>query len=70
MKEQYIVTVDRPDGVSVADMKAYISDALNSWWGQFCPPNCDEDYPDGDPRWGLQFTEILRLHKGRAHELN
>lgn len=61
-KEQYVVTVDRPRNVTVLDMKEYIDGALNSWWGQFCPPG-NETYFNGDPRWGLKFTNIKRMKK-------
>ena len=32
--EHYIVEVNRPKGVSKARMKAYISEAIDSWAGQ------------------------------------
>jgi hypothetical protein len=31
MKEQYIITLNRPQGVSISDMNAYIGDAVASW---------------------------------------
>ena len=37
MKEQYIVTVNRPKGVSIREMIEYIADAVCIWGGQFHP---------------------------------
>lgn len=31
MKEQYIITLHRPHGVSVGEMRSYIRDAVESW---------------------------------------
>lgn len=36
-REIYEVTVTRPEGVSVAEMKEYIRDAVHSWGSQFRP---------------------------------
>jgi len=63
-KETYTVTVNRPKGVSVADMKNYIDDALNNWWGQLRPPGGYGPDDDGDPLWGLKFEQIKRVTKG------
>lgn len=37
MKENYIVTIKRPEGVSVTRMKAYIKEAVDAWAGQYMP---------------------------------
>lgn len=50
-KEQYIVTVMRPDKVSVNEMKSYIRDAVNGWSGQF--------HPD-DPLFHLPPVKVSR----------
>jgi hypothetical protein len=31
MKEQYIITLNRPKGVSVGEVNAYIKDAVSLW---------------------------------------
>ena len=31
MKEQYIITLNRPRGVSISEMKTYIADAVETW---------------------------------------
>ncbi len=36
-KEQYIVEIERPEGVSVAEMKEYIRDAVGAWKGGMHP---------------------------------
>lgn len=35
MKEKYEIDINRPYGVSVAEMKDYLKDAIDSWGGQF-----------------------------------
>ncbi len=37
MKEQYIITVERPRDVSVNEMKEYIKEAVQRWSGQYHP---------------------------------
>lgn len=39
-KEIYTIELDRPDGVSVAELAAYIKEAVEDWGGQ---------RPDSDP---------------------
>ena len=36
-REIYLVKVDRPEGVSVDEMNAYIEEAVDTWKGQMCP---------------------------------
>jgi hypothetical protein len=36
-REHYIVAVNRPQGVSISQMEAYIYDAVSTWGGQFHP---------------------------------
>lgn len=31
MKEQYLLTIDRPDGVLVSEMSEYIKEAISIW---------------------------------------
>ena len=61
MKKQFIVTVDIPERSSISEVREYISDALNSWWGQFRPPNvtgyAGEDAL-GDPLWRLPRVTV------------
>lgn len=47
MKEQYLVEIDRPAGVTVERMRHYIKDAVKCWSGQF--------NPDEDPLFGHFF---------------
>lgn len=35
MKERYIIEVDRPEGMTRADMKEYIADAVGGWKGGY-----------------------------------
>jgi len=37
MKEQYVITLNRPPGVSITQMKTYISEAVRTWGGQYHP---------------------------------
>ncbi len=37
MKEQYIITVERPRDVPVNNMKEYIRQAVSCWSGQYHP---------------------------------
>lgn len=37
MKETYTVELDRPEGVSVAELVAYMKDAIETWGGQKHP---------------------------------
>jgi hypothetical protein len=57
-RESYLVTLERPDGVSVAEMKQYIVDSVGSWRGSFRPPGgMGEDDP-GDLLFNLDAKSI------------
>ena len=60
-KETYSVVVDRPKRMTAVDMKRYMDDALNSWWGQMRPPGGEGPDDPGDPRWGLEFSHFKRV---------
>ena len=49
--ETYVVTVERPDDVSVAEMKNYIREAVNRW------------SKGGDPTSGLWWTVCTRVKR-------
>lgn len=50
-KETYLVTVQRPDQVSVSRMKNYIKAAIDNWCGQ-SPPD--------DPMLALPPVKVIR----------
>ena len=60
MMEQYIVTIDRPDGVSKTRMRDYIREAVRCWSGQFEPPHEENDYT-GDPLFGKTVCAVRRI---------
>ena len=51
----YVITVERPDRVSDAEMRAYISDAVRSHGGSFSP---------GDPLWGMRERVLSVVNYG------
>lgn len=61
-KESYIVTLNRPEGVTVTQMKAYIQDAVSSLSLSFKPPGMDDEDPDGDPLFGKTECTVKRFH--------
>lgn len=53
MKEEtYVVTLVRPRGVTVAEMRAYIEEAVGTWGGSYRPPMAYGEGDDGDPLFG------------------
>lgn len=52
MKETYQVTVDRPAGVSVKEMREYIREAVHRWGGAYHPE---------DPLFGLKPPAVKRV---------
>jgi len=61
MKENYLVTLDRPKDISVGDMKIYIKEAVGGWKGQF--------HPD-DPLFDLSDKiSVKRLSESNAQIL-
>ncbi len=60
MKETYIVTVTRPRKVSIAEMKIYIQEAVETWGGSFRPPNAYGEGEEGHPLFGGVPCEVRR----------
>ncbi len=52
----FVVLLDQPEDVTIADMKAYIRDAVGTWCGQFEPPGGSDVDSPGDPRWRMGDT--------------
>ena len=57
MKESYVVTINRPEVVSVTRMKAYIKEAVDAWAGQY--------HPD-DP---MYFRTPCKVRRAQALEI-
>ena len=53
---KFEVTIGHPEGVSVADLKAYIEDAVGTWCGSFRPPSACDPWDPGHPLWGIGST--------------
>lgn len=68
-RERYIVELIRPEGVSVAEMKEYIDNAVSSWCGQFEPPNEDNNYT-GNPLFDLSSSGKIKVFKERHAAAN
>lgn len=47
---EFKVAVNLPEGMTVADMCAYIRDAVSSWGGQY--------EPNVDPRFGMHRNRV------------
>jgi hypothetical protein len=54
---EFVVEIDQPEGATVADVHAYIEQAVIAWSGSLRPPG--EDDP-GDPCWGIGSTAIVK----------
>jgi hypothetical protein len=54
-KRHFRVTMEVPDGASIADCKEYILEAVSSWGGSLRPPG---SYSEGDP--GNPFFSLNR----------
>jgi hypothetical protein len=54
---KYVITVERPDRVSDAEMRAYISDAVKALSGSFSP---------SDPLWGMRERVQSVVNYGSA----
>lgn len=52
MKETYQITVNRPAGASVKEMREYIREAVEMWGKQYHPE---------DPLFGLKSPTVKRL---------
>jgi hypothetical protein len=68
---EFVVSIEQPEGASVADLKAYVKDAVGSWCGQFRPPGADGDRDDpGDSLWGIgQTVKVKRLTRSELRAL-
>lgn len=55
-KETFEITISRPHGVLLLDIKKYVKDAVQGWSG---------GYPPDDPRQGIRVTTIKRKQNGR-----
>ncbi len=51
MKKKFVVSVEIPDGATVADMKSYINDAVRCWAGSLNPHN--------DPLFDLDRNKVM-----------
>ena len=59
---EFIVSIDKPRGATVGDVKSYVENAVASWCGQFRPPGAHGEDDPGDPLWGVGKTvEVKRL---------
>lgn len=52
-REKYIVTVTRPEGVSITEMRDYIREAVDMWGGQL--------HPDDPMFYGQAPVTVVRL---------
>ncbi len=57
MRKSFRVSLNIPDGLSIADTKEYIQDAVTSWGGQYEPPNQDNE-GQGDPRFHMRSAKV------------
>lgn len=59
-RRSFRVTVTIPDGVSVAEMRAYIREAVQTWCGSFDPEN--------DPLFDLDYdsVKVVALPQAKA----
>ena len=55
-RETFEVTISRPQGVLLLDIKQYITDAIKGWSGAYDPD---------DPRHGIVVKKIKRIENGR-----
>lgn len=59
LKEQYIVSIKRPDGVSISQLEAYIEEAVECWCGSLMPPGADSEDPGGDPLFNIEKDSVF-----------
>lgn len=52
-REKYVVTVTRPAGVSITEMRNYIREAVDMWGGQF--------HPDDPMFYGQAPVTVVRV---------
>lgn len=67
-KLQFLVEIAQPEGASVADVKAYVEDAVSTWCGSLCPPGGYDECDPGDPLWGIGRTVKVKRFSGTPRQ--
>lgn len=61
---QFVVTITQLEHATVADVRAYIEDAVGSWCGSLRPPGVFDEADPGDPLWRIVKTvKVARLRR-------
>lgn len=58
MKRQFKVTLEVPEGATIADCKEYILDSVQTWCGALRPPFACGDNDPGNPMFGLNRDSV------------
>lgn len=61
---KFIVTLMQPDEATIAEVQAYIYDAIASWKGSYRPPGLIDDNDPGDPMFSLNEDTIKVTRHG------
>ena len=67
-KVDFLVSIQKPSGVSLADLKYYIEEALHMWCRLIEPPRVTDRGDPSDPRFhiGDVRCKVVRAKKERS----
>ena len=54
---QFLVTLDVPEGATIASVQRYVKDAVRTWHGSLEPAMKENDY-EGDPMFNLNARSV------------